>query len=134
MAAYFTKESFSAREKISFRVLQTRLLKIINERIKNGEVTERGLAKLLGISQPQIHNVLKGARKLSVELADRLLWAFGLTLIDVLQDEEIAQEHAARQIAAGQFVRVPAPPPPEAPRKQPGQATQSRQSAMDATR
>lgn len=99
MAAYFTTESFSAREKITYRLLQTRLIETVNARIKNGEFTERGLAKLLGISQPQMHNVLKGARKLSVDLADRLLSAFGLTIIDLFADEELA-EHAARTSAS----------------------------------
>lgn len=128
MAAYFTSESFSAREKISFRLLQTRLLSAVNARIQNGELSERGLAKFLGISQPQIHNVLKGARKLNVELADRLLWAFGLNLICLLPDEEIAEEFAARKLTAGQSAQTPVPPP-FAARKQPRRESHPRRSA-----
>jgi hypothetical protein len=51
-------------EKISFEALLERLIFAVNARIKNGEYTERGLARILGISQPQMHNVLKGARTL----------------------------------------------------------------------
>lgn len=135
MAAYFTTESFSGREKISFRLLQARLIKTVNTRIQNGEFSERGLAKLLGISQPQIHNVLKGARKLNVELADRLFWGFGLTVLDLLDDQEIAEQYAARRLAS---------PLPEmlgaglntmdVPRKQARQESQSRRSAIVAAR
>ena len=57
-------------------------------RINNGELSERGLARLLGISQPQIHNVLKGRRRLQADLADRLLEKFCIDLRDLLQIEE----------------------------------------------
>ena len=40
----------------------------LRTRIQNGELTERSLARLTGISQPHIHNVLKGAKILSPEL------------------------------------------------------------------
>ena len=42
-------------------------------RIHNGETTERRLAKMIGISQPQMHNVLKGSRTLKPEIADLLI-------------------------------------------------------------
>lgn len=90
MPAYFKTESLSAPERITFRLLQTRLIATVHAKIQNGEFTERSLAKLLGISQPQMHNVLKGARKLSVELSDRLLWTFGLTVGDLLTAEHFS--------------------------------------------
>jgi antitoxin component HigA of HigAB toxin-antitoxin module len=98
MAAYFKTESFPAQERITFRVLETRLIKVVNARIQNGEFTERGLAKFVGISQPQIHNVLKGVRKLHVELADRLLRVFELTVVDLLDEYELEQYNAAHQV------------------------------------
>ena len=55
----------------------------------NGDFTERGLARILGVSQPQMHNVLKGARKLTPELADRLLARLGIDLLDLLEASEI---------------------------------------------
>jgi hypothetical protein len=42
-------------------------------RIHNGEITERKLARIVGISQPQMHNVLKGCRTLKPEIADLLI-------------------------------------------------------------
>lgn len=104
MAAYFRTESFPAREKITFHMLETRLIATVNARIQNGEFTERGLAKLLAISQPQMHNILKGARKLRVEVADRLLCAFGLTIIDLLAEEEHGQTDAAPPMPSGHSV------------------------------
>jgi plasmid maintenance system antidote protein VapI len=52
-------------------------------RMANGESTERSLAGRVGVSQPQIHNVLKGARKLTPELADRILQVLGISVLDL---------------------------------------------------
>ena len=49
-----------------------------------GEVSERGLARLSNISQPHLHNVLKGVRTLSPEAADRLMRAMDITIPQVL--------------------------------------------------
>ena len=69
---------------LTFRVLEARLLAFVNARINNGEFSERGLAKALGISQPQLHNVLKGARSLRPTLADEFLSWFGISIYDLL--------------------------------------------------
>lgn len=52
--------------------------------VRNGEVTERGLALRAGVSQSHVHNVLKGARPMTPYLADRLLREFNMTVIDLL--------------------------------------------------
>ncbi len=85
-----------SRGKVTFQVLQTRLIAFINTRIRNGDFTERGLARILGISQPQIHNVLKGARKLRPELADRLIRKFEMSILDLLEAGEIYEEMLSR--------------------------------------
>ncbi|MBV9296352.1 MAG: hypothetical protein JO145_12340 [Acidobacteriaceae bacterium] len=51
---------------------------------------------MLAISQPHLHNVLKGARKINPELADRLLRKFGLSVLHLLEDAELAAEVIAR--------------------------------------
>ncbi len=84
-------------EIVTFGVLQTRLIAFVNMRIQNGEYTERGLARLLGISQPQIHHVLKGTRRLQPEFADRIMGRFGITVLDLLQDTELSSELRSRQ-------------------------------------
>jgi plasmid maintenance system antidote protein VapI len=99
MSAYFTLESKSGCARLTFGELKLRLIKTVNARILNGEFSERGLARILGISQPQIHNVLKGARKLHADLADRLLAMLGLSLIELFREEEV-QEHEQRANAA----------------------------------
>jgi hypothetical protein len=56
--------------KMDFQLLQIRLIAHIKARVRNGDGTERSLARLSGISQPHMHNVLKGARVFSPELAE----------------------------------------------------------------
>lgn len=55
-------------------------------RVRNGEATERGMALRAGVSQPYLHNVLKGARQMSPDLADRLLREFNMGVPEVLAD------------------------------------------------
>ena len=47
-----------------FQELQGRLIDIARERVHTGQLTERGLARLCGISRPHMHNVLKNIRAL----------------------------------------------------------------------
>jgi plasmid maintenance system antidote protein VapI len=82
---------------VTFGALQARLIAFVNMRIQNGEYTERGLARLLGISQPQIHHVLKGTRRLQPEFADRVMARFGVTVLDLLQEAELSSELSSRQ-------------------------------------
>jgi hypothetical protein len=96
---YFKVESPTHRKTLTFDVLEDRLLTFVNSRIRNGEFTERGLARILGISQPQIHNVLKGARKLRSELADLLLARLGISLLDLLDETELFANRLARNAA-----------------------------------
>ncbi len=69
---------------MTFTVMLRRATEEIRWRVRNGEVTERGLARLAGLSQPHVHNVLKGVRLPSPESADRLLRALGLRAADLL--------------------------------------------------
>lgn len=71
-----------------FVTLQGRLLDSIRKRVQNGEVTERRLAGMSGISQPHIHNLLKGARALSPEIADRIMRTLDMSVFDLLAPED----------------------------------------------
>ncbi len=91
---YFTVESLLGptsldQTRVTFEVLRARLIQRVKLRINNGEFTERGLARILGISQSQTHNVLKGARTLRMQLADRILTRLGLSAMDLLTDGEL---------------------------------------------
>jgi transcriptional regulator with XRE-family HTH domain len=73
---------------VNFHLLQTRLVAEVRARVRNGEISERGLARLSGISQPHIHNVLKGTRLLSLYTADRILRHLRIDLADLLTAED----------------------------------------------
>ncbi|MFB3827845.1 MAG: helix-turn-helix domain-containing protein [Bryobacteraceae bacterium] len=81
---------------MDFTSLQFRLVAHIRKRVRSGEWTERGLARVTGISQPHVHNVLKGARLLSPELADQFLRHLRLDLVDLLEPSEVTGEMPVR--------------------------------------
>ena len=82
-------ESPSAPKSISFAGLHDRLLAFLEARIRNGEFTERGFARVLHISQPQVHNILKRARKLKPEVADLILSKLNISLLDLVTEAEL---------------------------------------------
>ena len=90
-----------------FRELHWRLVKALQNRLKNGDLTERRLARLTGISQPHIHNVLKGKRILSQHSADIILRRTKLTVLDLLQPERAAGRLCRGCSAASRLVEVP---------------------------
>lgn len=89
-----------------FELLQTRLLQKLRGRMRNGELTERSLARLTGISQPHVHNVLKGVRILSPEIADIILRKLGMSLLDLIDADEFESALASRN-SARTFALVP---------------------------
>jgi hypothetical protein len=64
--------------------LQQRLLAVLRKRMQNGDLSERSLAFLTGISQPHIHNVLKGDRILSLSATDLILRRIQIGVEDLL--------------------------------------------------
>lgn len=81
---------------MNFKGLECRFLGELRERVRSGAVTERGLARLAGVSQPHIHNVLKGKRFFSLEKADQVLRSLGLDVLDLVEPEEWNQRHLHR--------------------------------------
>jgi predicted transcriptional regulator len=72
-----------------FGELHHRFVTHLRSMVSSGELTERGLARMTGVSQPHIHNVLKGKRNFSVEMADTILYHLELDLIDLIQPDEL---------------------------------------------
>ena len=72
---------------VDFQRLQSRLITNLQERVRRGEISERRLARMTGISQPHLHNVLKGKRFLSVGMADQILHQLHLDLRDLLDSD-----------------------------------------------
>jgi transcriptional regulator with XRE-family HTH domain len=77
---------------MDFHELERRLLEHLRHRVRSGELTERSLARITGVSQPHIHNVLKGKRTLSSDTADVILHILRLDLLDLIEPEELAQK------------------------------------------
>jgi transcriptional regulator with XRE-family HTH domain len=89
-----------------FAALQNRLIDAALSRVRNGQLTERSLARLAGISQPHLHNVLKGIRKLSPEIGDRILAALRLSVLDLLEAQE-APDIPPSQAGQDRYTDVP---------------------------
>jgi plasmid maintenance system antidote protein VapI len=115
---YFSLESFP---RVTFRDLQDRLISFVVMKIRNGEFTERRLARVLGVSQPQLHNVLKGARPLKPEFADCLFKHFEIGVIDLLSRAELSArvEELDREQVQLWLGALPAGDGATAPRKPP---------------
>jgi hypothetical protein len=64
--------------------LQRTLVDLVRDRVRTGQITERGLARLCGLSQPHVHNVLKRVRSFSDEAADQLMKALDIRVADLL--------------------------------------------------
>lgn len=78
---------------MNFKSLEHRFLCELRERVRSGGVTERGLARMAGISQPHMHNVLKGKRFFSLEKADQVLQSLGLDILDLIDPDEWNHRH-----------------------------------------
>ena len=94
-----------------FGELRQRLIAFVIGKIRNGEFTERGLARQIGVSQPQLHNVLKGVRVLKPELADALLNRLDITVLDLLSPRELNAARSALNRTAGWWTRYDAGTP-----------------------
>jgi hypothetical protein len=92
---------------MGFEELRTRLVAVLKSRLRNGELSERRMAHLTGISQPHIHNVLKGVRILSPRAADQILCSFQLTVLDLLRPEDSPAGLCPRCSGSDRFTEVP---------------------------
>jgi antitoxin component HigA of HigAB toxin-antitoxin module len=76
---------------VNFSDLQRRLVAHLRTLVRSGDATERGLARLTGVSQPHMHNVLKGKRLLSLEMADQVIAQLHLDLLDFIEPGELLE-------------------------------------------
>jgi hypothetical protein len=82
---------------LTFQDARLRLLAYVRNEVRNGEITERGFARLIGISQPHAHNVLKGARTLSPQVFDLVLKYLHVSLFDLASMEEMEAQLQRRR-------------------------------------
>jgi len=80
--------------KLNFKQFQQRLTSNLRDRVRSGEITERGLARLTRVSQPHMHHVLKGKRFLSPAMADKVLHHLRMDLLDLVEPAEIFEWRA----------------------------------------
>ena len=105
---------------MDFQTLQGRLLDSVVWRVQNGRLTERRLARMIGVSQSHMHNILKGIRKLSPAVADRILAILEISLLDLLAQGQtpleglppMAPPEAAGRAASPHRKRASAEPGP----------------------
>lgn len=73
---------------LDFQRLILRLVWNLEQRVRSGEISERSLARVAGLSQPHLHHVLKGERHLSIAMADQILRRLHLDLRDLMGPDE----------------------------------------------
>ncbi|HEV3199801.1 MAG TPA: helix-turn-helix transcriptional regulator [Bryobacteraceae bacterium] len=76
---------------MNFQGLRERLVAHLRDRVRTGELTERGLARISGVSQPHIHNVLKGKRVFSLEMSDAILCHLRIDLLDLMKPDDLLE-------------------------------------------
>jgi transcriptional regulator with XRE-family HTH domain len=81
---------------MTFHELQQRLLDELRQRVRSGAATERGLARISGISQSHLHNVLKGKRLLSMDKADEVLRSLEIDILRLIHPEELRESSRRR--------------------------------------
>ncbi|MGJ5816052.1 hypothetical protein [Paludibaculum fermentans] len=93
--------------RLTLATLQHRLLAAVKHRLSNGEYTERSLSRHIGVSQPHMHNVLKGVRGFSTDFGDALLAGLDFSLLDLIQSKELGFELEQRGHYGSQTRLVP---------------------------
>ena len=79
-----------------FKSLAGRLVRHLQELVRRGETSERNLARLILYSQPHIHNILHGKRRITLELADQIMSMLGIPLLGLLTQEELGGRSPSR--------------------------------------
>jgi len=70
--------------RISISELLGRVIGMARQAVQAGEISERALARRAGLSQPHLHNALKGVRALSPAAADQLMRALDVAVPQLL--------------------------------------------------
>ena len=81
---------------LTFQDARLKLLAYVRNEVRNGELTERGFARLIGISQPHAHNVLKGVELSHPSLRSGIKIP-SLSLLDLASMEELEAQLQRRR-------------------------------------
>src|SRR5437868_7770495 len=88
---------------MKFRALQENLRKVIRERIDEGDLTGLKLAHQTGFQQAHISNFLNSKRSLSLEGMDKVLQVQKLSVLDLLDPNEINKRASILPSSPGEF-------------------------------
>ena len=91
---------------MKFRHLQECLRRELLEKIDHGELTALGLARQTDFAQPHITNFLNRKRLLSVEAMDRVLAARRISVLDLLDPDEVNKRASIVPPSEGEFENV----------------------------
>src|SRR5205807_7000565 len=91
---------------MKFKSLQENLRKTIWERIDEGELTGMRLAEQTGFKQAHISNFLNRKRSLSLEGMDKVLSVQRLSVLDLLDPEEINKRASIPPPSEDEFENV----------------------------
>jgi transcriptional regulator with XRE-family HTH domain len=89
-----------------FRTIQENLRKVLWERIRAKQLTGLGLAEMTGFKQAHISNFLNGKRGLSPEGMDRVLQVQKLSVLDLLDADEVNKRASITPPSDDQFENV----------------------------
>src|SRR3954454_17336551 len=91
---------------MKFRTLQENLRKVLWDRIAEGQLTGLQLAQQTGFQQAHISNFLNRKRGLSLEGMDKVLSVTRLSVLDLLDSQEINRRASMPQSEDNQFESV----------------------------
>ena len=91
---------------MKFKVLQENLRKILWQRIEAGELTGLRLAQQTGFKQAHISNFLNRKRGLSLEGMDKVLHVQHLSVLDLLDPEEVNKRASVLPPSGDDFENV----------------------------
>jgi plasmid maintenance system antidote protein VapI len=92
---------------MNFFNLRELLLMRLRRMLETGAVSESTLARRLGVSQPHLHNTLKGVRGVTMQMADQFLESMGWSVLDLIElpDLESAAKRG-RALRSGRQARL----------------------------
>jgi SOS-response transcriptional repressor LexA len=91
---------------MKFRTLQENLRRRVAARVEAGELTGLGLAQQTGFQQAHISNFLNRKRALSPEAMDRVLAALRMSVLDLLDPEEVNKRATLLAASDDEFENV----------------------------
>jgi len=91
---------------MKFKALQENLRKLIRGRIDEGDLTGLKLAHQTGFQQAHISNILNSKRSLSLEGMDKVLTVQKISVLDLLDPDEISKRATILPPSEGEFENV----------------------------